>query len=172
MDIIIIQGPSNTGKTGVCTELIGIRHKPFFIKNKHKNQIAAVYLKDKNTNYPNFVISKTIPPQGKFCLVVSEGDSTRCIDNIFLPYTDPKGNRHNSYIEQCNIRTSNTPIDYLIVTIRDTVQNKILNTLTKHSKTFGHNIVGTVHTQYLTNQSASLCTYYIDKAIDVLNYVK
>lgn len=172
MDVIIIQGPPNSGKTGICSELIGIRSKPFSIPNKPKNQIAATYLNDSKTTYPNFKISPTVPKQGRFSLIVSEGDNTKCIDNIFLPYTDPKGTIHPSYIDQCNIKTTHTPLDYLIVTVRDTPKKKILTTLIDHCNTLGHTIVGTVHTHYLTNERASLCTYYINKAIDVLNYIK
>lgn len=65
MKKIIIKGPNNTGKTGICNELIGTRDGILNLRpRKSKNKICVVEI------------------DGYMCLIVSEGDNLSCIENI------------------------------------------------------------------------------------------
>ncbi|WIR74283.1 hypothetical protein [Lactiplantibacillus plantarum] len=96
MEAAIIEGKNDSGKTGICNELIGVEKTIVNLRpGKYKNKICLVKINNKN------------------CLIVSEGDNEACIENI------------KDYYEEL-INNYNKTVDFLIVTARTNTKKDLV----------------------------------------------
>lgn len=141
----MIIGEKDSGKTGICAELIGIRKK-FYNRypRKFKNKIVGVIINNKN------------------CLIVSEGDNEECIKNVHGHYLrEAKKDLEKSNDSK---KTSND-IDYLIITVRSKSPDLVDFAKTEFIKDDPNPIE--IKTKKATQENFSISNEFYNKAQDV-----